>query len=106
MANITLRVRPDVLNTKSVEMNGHRTRITQIMEQAKQDINSLGGDWKSAAASEYQGRFRQIYDDIDNILAVAAEHISDLKDAAQIYTQAEQTARIAAEGLPTDGVRR
>jgi WXG100 family type VII secretion target len=106
MADITLRVSPDVLNAKADEMNGQKTTILQIMEQAKQEITSLTGTWRSAAADEFQNRFRQIYDDIDNMLAVASEHISDIKEAAQIYTTAEQAAKLAAEGLPTDGVMR
>jgi WXG100 family type VII secretion target len=106
MTDITLRVSPDVLNAKADEMNSNKSQIVQIMEQAKQEITSLPGTWKSAAADEFQNRFRQIYDDIDNMLAVASEHISDIKEAAQIYTTAEQAAKAAAEGLPTDGVTR
>ena len=104
--DITLRVDPGVLNAKADEMNGQKTTIIQIMDQAKTEVTSLTGTWKSAASDEFQNRFRQIYDDIDNMLAITSEHISDIKEAAQIYTQAESAARSAAEGLPTDGVMR
>ena len=104
--DITLRVDPGVLNAKADEMNGQKTTIIQIMDQAKTEVTSLTGTWKSTASDEYQNRFRQIYDDIDNMLAITSEHISDIKEAAQIYTQAESAARSAAEGLPTDGVMR
>ncbi|MDR1605191.1 MAG: WXG100 family type VII secretion target [Gracilibacteraceae bacterium] len=106
MADITLRVDPNVLNAKAGEMDGHKNSIIQIMEQAKQEITSLTGTWKSAAADEFQNRFKQIYDDIDNMLAVASEHITDIKEAAQIYITAENAAKTAAEGLPIDGVTR
>jgi WXG100 family type VII secretion target len=106
MADITLRVKPEVLSAKADEMDNQKSQIIQLMDQAKQEITSLPGTWKSAAADEFQNRFKQIYDDIDNMLAVAAEHISDIKEAAQIYTAAEQAAKTAAEGLPTDGVTR
>ena len=105
-ADITLRVDPDVLSTKADEMNGQKTTIIQIMDQAKTEITSLTGTWKSEASDEFQNRFKQIYDDIDNMLAVASEHISDIKEAAQIYTQAESAAKTAADGLPIDGVMR
>ena len=104
--DITLRVDPNVLSAKADEMNGQKTTIIQAMDQAKTEITSLTGTWKSAASDEFQNRFKQIYDDIDNMLAVASEHISDIKEAAQIYTQAESAAKSAAEGLPTDGVMR
>ena len=104
--DITLRVDPNVLNSKADEMNGQKTTIMQIMDQAKTEITSLTGTWKSAASDEFQNRFKQIYDDIDNMLAITSEHISDIKEAAQNYTQAEAAAKSAAEGLPTDGVMR
>ena len=104
--DITLRVDPGVLSAKSDEMNGQKTTIIQLMDQAKTEITSLVATWKSAAADEFQNRFKQIYDDIDNMLAVASEHINDIKEAAQIYTTAESAAKAAAEGLPTDGVMR
>ncbi|MDR2664762.1 MAG: WXG100 family type VII secretion target [Oscillospiraceae bacterium] len=104
--DITLRVKPEVLSAKADEMDNQKGQVIQIMEQAKQEINSLTGTWKSDAADEFQNRFKQVYDDIDNMLAVASEHISDIKEAAQIYTTAEQAAKTAAEGLPTDGVTR
>ena len=104
--DITLRVDPGVLSAKADEMNTQKTTILQIMDQAKTEITSLTGTWKSAAADEYQNRFKQIYDDIDNMLAIASEHIHDIKQAAEIYTNAEAAAKAAAEGLPTDGVMR
>jgi WXG100 family type VII secretion target len=104
--DITLRVKPEVLSAKADEMNGQKSQIIQIMEQAKTEVTSLVSTWISDASSELQNRFKQIYDDIDNMLAVASEHIGDIKEAAQIYTTAEQAAKTAAEGLPTDGVMR
>ena len=102
----TFKVDTSVLNAKADEMNGEKSAIIQIMDQAKTEITSLTGTWKSAASDEFQNRFRQIYDDIDNLLAITSEHISDIKEAAQIYAQAESAATTAAEGLPTDGVMR
>ena len=104
--DISLRVDPQVLCNKADDMAKQRTAIINIIEQAKSDILSLPGTWKSSASDEFQNRFRQIYDDIDNMLAIISEHIHDIKEAAQIYSQAESAARAAAEGLPIDGVMR
>jgi hypothetical protein len=38
------------------------------------------------------------------MLAIVTEYISDLNESANIYSTAEQAAKNAAEGLPTDGV--
>jgi len=104
--DILLNVRPEVLLAKSGELITERSTITELTEQAKSEINSLTGVWKSEASDEYQGRFKQIYDDIENVLAIVSEYIVDLDDAARIYTAAESAAKAAAEGLPIDGVFR
>jgi WXG100 family type VII secretion target len=102
--DITLNVKPDVLVSKAGEMSSEKSTIEGLMDEAKNAVTSLTGSWKSEAAEEYQSRFRQLYDDIDALLAILAEHISDLTEAAEIYTNAEAAAKSAIEGLPTSGV--
>jgi len=102
--DIILKVQPEVLVAKAGELSTEKTVIMGLMDQTKTEITSLTGTWKSEASDEYQGRFKQIYDDIDNMLAIVSEHISDLNEAANLYTTAEKAAKAAAEGLPTDGV--
>ena len=104
--DITLTVKPDVLISKAGELSSEKTVIMGLMDQTKSEITSLTGIWKSAASDEYQGRFKQVYDDIDNMLAIVSAHISDLNEAASIYKTAEDTVRGVNEGLPTDGVFR
>lgn len=104
--DIILKVQPDVLIAKAGELSSEKTSIMGLMDQAKSDISSLTGVWKSEASDEFQGRFKQIYDDIDNMLAIVSEYISDLNEAANIYSTAEKAAKNTAEGLPTDGVFR
>lgn len=102
--SITLKVQPDVLINKAGELSTEKTIIMALMDQAKSDVSSLVGVWKSEAADEYQNRFKQVYDDIENMLAIVTEYIGDLNEVAGIYSAAEKAAKSAAEGLPTDGV--
>lgn len=104
MPTITLKVSPEVLTAKAEEINGCKTEISGILEQAKTEITSLAASWKSPAADEYQLRFKQIYDDMENILAIITEYIHDLNESASIYTTAETSIKSMAEGLPTEGV--
>ncbi|UNC91122.1 WXG100 family type VII secretion target [Candidatus Contubernalis alkaliaceticus] len=104
--DITLKVQPDVLIAKAGELSTEKTTIMGLMDQTKSNINSLAGVWKSQASDEYQGRFKQIYNDIDNMLAIVSEYISDLNEIASVYSTAEKNAKSEAEGLPTDGVFR
>lgn len=102
--DITLKVQPDVLIAKAGELATEKTAIIGLMDQAKSDVSSLVGVWKSEASDEYQGRFKQVYDDIENMLAIVTEYVSDLNEVANVYSTAEKAAKSAAEGLPTDGV--
>lgn len=106
MENITLKVQPDVMLSKSGELSTEKSTISSLMDQAKSEITSLTGTWKSEASDEYQSRFRQIYDDIDNMLATVSEYISDLNEVANVYSTAERAAKSAAEGLPVGDVFR
>jgi WXG100 family type VII secretion target len=104
--DIILKVDPSVLEAKAGEMDTSKGTILQVMDNAKTEIKSLTGTWKSEAADEFQNRFNQIYDDIDNMLAIATEHVNDIREASQIYSQAEAAVKSSLEGLPTDGVSR
>ena len=104
--DMTLRVDPNILSARADDMNAEKIMIMQIMELAKAEIISLNSSWKSAAADELQNRFKQVCIDIDNMLAITADHIDGIKEIALIYTQADSAVKAAAEGLPTDGVIR
>ena len=106
MESIILNVRPQVLIAKAGELNSEKGNVSAIMDEAKAKMASLTGTWRSAASDEYQLRFRQTYEDIDGMLAVVAEYVHDLNEAANLYTSAENAARTAAQGLPTGGVFR
>ena len=102
--NIILKVQPEVLVSKAGELTNEKTTILGLMDQAKAEISSLTGTWISEASNEFQNRFKQTYDDIENVLAIVSEYISDLNESANIYSTAETAAKSAAEGLPTEGV--
>ena len=102
--DIILKVQPEVLVSKAGELSNEKTAVMGFMDQAKTEVSSLTGTWISEASDEFQNRFKQVYDDIDNMLAIVSEYISDLNESANIYTTAEKAAKSAAEGLPTDGV--
>ena len=104
--NITLKAKPEVLLAKSAELANEKNTVMSIMDQVKNEIHSLTGTWRSEASEEYQPRFRQVYNDIENMLAIVSEYAGDLNEVANLYTTAEKAAKSTAEGLPTDGVFR
>ena len=104
--NIILKVQPEALSTKSNELNVEKNNILTTLEQVKTEMTSLVGTWKSPASDEFQVRFKQLYDDMENVIAIISEHVNDLNEASGIYASAESAAKSAAEALPVDGVFR
>ena len=104
MEGIQLKVNPQVLIAKSGELNSEKMAISGIMEEVKSKMASLTGTWRSASSDEYQARFRQVHADIEGMLAVVAEYVKDLNEAAGIYERREQEVVNKAQALPTGGV--
>jgi len=104
--DIVLNVQPDVLISKAGDITKEKNYILDLMDQAKSEITSLSDIWIGGASDEYRSRFMQVYDDIDNILAIITGYVDDLNEAANIYSRVENTAKAAAEALPVDGVFR
>ena len=106
MENITLTVRPEMILATANEMDTEKVLVSAIMEEAKAKIASLTGVWQSSASDEFQLRFRQVYSDIDGMLATISQYVRGLTETADLYSHAEQAATITSQELPTSGVFR
>lgn len=102
--DITLKVQPEVLTTKADEIAVEKNTIVGLMDQVKSEIGSLAGTWTSNASEEFQAKFKQLYDDMDNVFVILTEYINDLKQAAEVYVEGEQKVRNVVDSLPIDGV--
>lgn len=102
--DITLKVQPEVLSTKADEIAVEKNSIVGIMDQVKSEISSLTGTWSSNASDDFQAKFKQLYDDMDNVFVILTEYINDLKQAAEVYVEGELRVRTVVETLPTEGV--
>lgn len=101
---IVLKVQAETLLSKSSEILIEKNNIMSTMDQIKSDMTSLAASWKSPASDEYQSRFRQTYDDMDNVIAILSEYVMDLNTAAEKYKQVENTLVANAQSLPVDSV--
>lgn len=104
MADITLKVTPEELTKKSGEFKTHRDTMIRIMEEARNNVTNLKGIWLGVAADEFQAKFKEMYTSCDMILSEMQKHENVLKEAAQVYTASENTARSQIDKLPTKGV--
>jgi len=102
--DIILKVDPQVLLSKSNEITTEKNNIQKIMDQIKSDVTSLSGVHKGAAAEAYQNRFKQVYNDIEDMIANITEYIKDLNESAEIFQNVETAITNINEGLPTDAL--
>jgi WXG100 family type VII secretion target len=62
--------------------------------------------WKSDGAEEYRKKQTDLNGRGQDLVKVLDDLVKKLQQASGIYTSGEQTAKAAAQSLPTDGVFR
>ncbi len=101
-----LKVNPETLLAKANEISTEKNNINGTLEEIKSQLKSLPAGWKSEGSDTFQNKFNQTYDDIESVLLIITEHISDLTEISNLYRTAESTTKAKSESLPTDGVFR
>jgi WXG100 family type VII secretion target len=67
------------------------TSIKSATTQMTSIINALTGSvWSGNAATAYKNRFNQLQDDINRMIKMVNEHVTDLNAMAAEYESAEQ----------------
>ena len=102
--DITLRVKPEALRTKSAEF----TRIIDDIEKRFQRIMDISGKTRGYWIGEAGDKDRQGYSsyqtDISFIMKRLREHPVDLLQQAGIYEEAERKAATRNAALKTDTI--
>ena len=102
--DITLRVQPEALRTKSTEF----TRIIDDIEKRFQRIMDISGKTRGYWIGEAGDKDRQGYSsyqtDISYIMKRLREHPVDLLQQAGIYEEAERKAATRNAALKTDTI--
>ena len=102
--DITLRVKPEALRTKSTEF----TRIIDDIEKRFQRIMDISGKTRGYWIGEAGDKDRQGYSsyqtDISFIMKRLREHPVDLLQQAGIYEEAERKAATRNAALKTDTI--
>jgi len=64
----------------------------------------LSSSWNAAASEEFQAKFKQLYNDMDNVFTIISEYVNDLNDAADKYNLVNNQVSALVDALPVDGV--
>ena len=85
----TLKVSPDVLKSTATAFNSSNQQIKNTTGQMMQLITSTCAKWEGEASRAYLNKFKGLEDDIQRMYNLIREHVEDLQQMANEYTQAE-----------------
>ena len=85
----TLKVSPEVLKSTSSVFDGVNNQVKNITGQMMQLITSTCAKWEGEASQAYLRKFKGLEDDIQRMCKMISEHVHDLQEMANEYTQAE-----------------
>jgi WXG100 family type VII secretion target len=96
----TLKVDTAKLRSTASSFQGTGNSMKSTTGQMMTLVSSLTGSvWSGDAATAYTGKFNQLKSDIDRMLKMVNEHVTDLNQMAQGYESAEAENRSSAQAL-------
>lgn len=83
-------VTPEELLNTADEFNSQGTQIGNLTSEMMSTVTGLSAAWEGEAAQVYIEKFKGLEDDIQRMIAMITEHVTDLQEMANAYSQAEQ----------------
>lgn len=97
-----LRVTPQELVNAANEFGATGTQIKSLSQEMVDMVNAMKSIWQGQAATAYATKFASLQDDMDKMHRMIQEHVTDLTEMANVYSQAEQTNEEASNALASD----
>lgn len=100
--NVTIRVETDRLISVSRDVEQKIKRLEQAFSAMEQKISASRGFWEGDGASAFIAKYQSRKDIIAAAFLRFRENVTDLRQIAGVYAQAEQSALETANVLPGD----
>ena len=101
--NGTLKVDTSKLTATASSFNSTAGTIRSLTNSMMDTIGQLTGNvWSGDAQQKYINKFKGLQDDIDRMLNMVKEHVTDLQEMAKAYEAAEQSNTETAGALLDD----
>lgn len=98
-----LKVDASKLTSTATSFQSSGNQIKNLTTQMTTLVSGLTGEvWSGDAATAYVNKFKQLQDDINRMVAMVNEHVTDLQAMAQEYAKAENANITAANALSSD----
>ena len=99
----TLKVEPAELRRAATSFGNQGREIQRLTNNMTQTVNQFTGSiWSGEAASAYKRKFDNLQDDINRMVRMINEHVTDLTDMAKHYESSEAANKALANSLKDD----
>ncbi|MDO5411620.1 MAG: WXG100 family type VII secretion target [Lachnospiraceae bacterium] len=99
----TIKVSTSQLKSTANSFSSTGNQIKTITNQMTTLVNSLNGSiWSGDAATAYKKKFDQLQDDINRMIKMVNEHVSDLNQMAATMENVEKSNISLANSLSGD----
>lgn len=99
----TIKVSTAKLASTANSFNSTGNQIKNITSQMTSLVNAFSGSvWSGDAANAYKRKFSELQDDINRMISMINEHVTDLNAMAREYEKAESTNISTSQALSGD----
>jgi len=95
-------VTPEQLESTAMEFGNIMTQVRNLASNMTSQVNGMGAKWQGEAFTAFMNKFSQLDDDIEKLYAMINEHVTDLKEMANVYRTAEQANEELSKSLAGD----
>jgi len=91
----------DLINTAEL-FSESGAEISSLTSEMMSLVTGLSSAWSGDASSAYISKFQMLDDDMEKMLGMISEHVSDLEEMAANYLEGESFGIDQTESLSTD----
>ena len=85
----TIKVTPEQLTQTASEFESKAGTTSSLTTEMTSMVTGLASAWEGEAATTYINKFQGLDDDIQKMIRMIREHVSDLEEMARAYAEAE-----------------
>ena len=100
--HVTLKVTPEVLTSKSTEVANRVNKMKTYFNDLKTLMEKTSAYWEGEAGDKHRQMYKDLLDEVDEILRRLGEHPVDLVTIAQKYSDVELKIQEEIQSLPGD----
>ena len=100
--HVTLKVTPEVLTSKSSEVANRVTKMKTYFDDLKALMEKTSAYWEGEAGDKHRQMYKDLIEEVDEILRRLGEHPVDLVTIAQKYSDVELKIQEEIQALPGD----